>query len=292
MINPIRCLKKLRIHPLFIPFAVGICLTGRGRLFFALFCFVTIHECCHCLVAKKFGGKVSRFAITPIGERATLRGIDDLPYAKRQLILLVGPLSNLFFFCLFFVLGQYNGSFLEYAKINLLLAVFNLLPVFPLDGGRICHYYFGERIGYLKTAKMMVKMSRWFGYCLILLGVVQMILSPYEISFLVIGFYFVYANKREFLHIAYHTYAVFTTERKRNLSVVFVLLAEEKPLNVIIEEMNLEQYRYYLRKINGKLFAKTQQEMMKDLLTYGNFCSVFEVPWEKEVRCCEYGVFP
>ena len=291
MKNPIRCFKKLRIHPLLVPFVISFCLTGRGRIFFALFSFVTIHECCHCLVAKRFGGTVSSFAITPIGERATLQGTVDLSYGKRQLILLAGPFSNIIFLFLFFLLGQYKDCFLEYGRLNLILAVFNLLPILPLDGGRIFHYYLGERIGYLKAAKIMVKTSRYFGYCLILFGIIEAILSPYEISFLVIGFYFVYSNKREFLHIVYQIYEVFNAERKRDLSVAVVFLVEEKPLGIIVEEMNLEQYHFYLRKIDGKLFIKTQREMMKSLLEYGNSCSVFEIPWEKEVDRREYGVF-
>lgn len=274
--------KKLHIHPLLIPFVFGFYFTGKGRLFLSFFCFVTIHECCHCVAAKAFGGRIQKFMITPVGERAILENIMDLSYGKRQLILLAGPFSNFLLMGIFFVLGRNNPLFWEYGWVNFVLWVFNLFPFFPLDGGRLLHFYLGERRGYLKTAKAMVKISRVFGYSLILWGLLQVVFSPYEISFLVIGFYFVYANKREFLHITYQTYHIFASERKKNLPVAVHYVKEEKTIGALVEELNLEQYHFYLRKVGGELFVKSQEELMKDLLQYGNTTLVFAVPWGKE----------
>ena len=52
----------------------------------------------------------------------------------------------------------------------------------------------------------MVKVSKGFGYFLMIIGTLQVILYPFNISILLIGCYIVYSNQREYLQITYQTY--------------------------------------------------------------------------------------
>jgi Zn-dependent protease len=112
---------------------------------------VTAHELAHSLAARRFGLSVDSITLYPIGGIATLRGIPDKPLHE-IIIAAVGPLSNIALFLLlaiplylipgkFFLYDPFSldpRTFLAtFAFTNLFLALFNLIPAFPMDSGRI-----------------------------------------------------------------------------------------------------------------------------------------------------------
>jgi Zn-dependent protease/CBS domain-containing protein len=113
----------------------------------ALFASVLIHEICHALVARLYGLRTREIVMFPIGGISRL---ESQPKASQEpLIALAGPLSNLI---IGVVLLATQREFLPLEKLaaptdanlierialgNLLLGLFNLLPAYPMDGGRI-----------------------------------------------------------------------------------------------------------------------------------------------------------
>ncbi|HET9956457.1 MAG TPA: site-2 protease family protein, partial [Polyangiaceae bacterium] len=122
----------------------------------ALFACVLLHELGHSLVAQKFGLQVKEIILLPIGGIANLLGKPKHP-GQEIAIALAGPAVNILLAGLFgaalWATGQHLGgarALVASAKLpslstfllllttgNLSLALFNLLPVFPLDGGRV-----------------------------------------------------------------------------------------------------------------------------------------------------------
>ena len=106
-----------------------------------LFLCVTLHEYGHALTARRFGIGTRRITLLPIGGVALLEAMPKRP-REEILIALAGPLVNLVI-----AAGVYlwiragfpdAGGFAEVMlQANLLLAGFNLLPAFPMDGGRV-----------------------------------------------------------------------------------------------------------------------------------------------------------
>ena len=118
---------------------------------------VTIHELTHSRVAQHFGVEVKGITLLPIGGMAQMAEIPKEP-RKELLISVAGPASNLvigFVMVIgaFFIYApgelssleafgglllerSFKGAYLYLTVVNLTLAVFNLLPAFPLDGGR------------------------------------------------------------------------------------------------------------------------------------------------------------
>jgi len=164
-------------------------------LILGVFFFVTIHELCHSLVAAHFGIKVKNITLLPIGGVASMSEMPTKPY-QELLISLAGPLSNIlivivFYYPLYFLLGKetlmypflvitgqakFTGGFNVLAHIywiNLVLAVFNMLPAFPMDGGRVLRAILSYRISYKEATKIAVRMGHIFALLFAYIGIVH-----------------------------------------------------------------------------------------------------------------------
>jgi Zn-dependent protease len=145
------------------------------------------HELAHSLVAQRFRLKVSGITLWLFGGVSQLEGEPERP-SQDALITVVGPLTSLVVAGLFFVLdlllsasgglGLVAGVAGWLALINLSLGIFNLVPAFPLDGGRLLGALLWWRSGSRRTGMhQAVRVGRIFAYALIVLGFVQLFLG-------------------------------------------------------------------------------------------------------------------
>ncbi len=143
------------------------------------------HEVMHAVVARRNGVEVEGITLWLLGGVAQLRGQSPSPGADVR-IAGVGPLTSLVLsgaFAALAGLGRVAGldglplAVLDYLSvINLLLAVFNLLPAAPLDGGRLLRAALWKRRGDIHSAAITAaKAGRVFGFLLIALGVLQVV---------------------------------------------------------------------------------------------------------------------
>jgi Zn-dependent protease len=106
-----------------------------------LFASVAFHELAHSYVAQKYKLTIESITLFIFGGVAQLKG--DPPYPRAEFwIAVAGPLSSFFLSALFFLLmmstaGGTRALFTYVAQINLILGAFNLIPGFPMDGGRV-----------------------------------------------------------------------------------------------------------------------------------------------------------
>ncbi len=150
-----------------------------------VFVCVLAHELSHSLVAKKYGIRVPEITLYPIGGVASMQRI---PRASRQefTISIVGPISNfvialLLFFPLYVLLGKENlfspsleswpRTFANVFWINPLLGIFNLIPAFPMDGGRILRSLLASRMNYVNATRISVFVGHIFAILFVLLGI-------------------------------------------------------------------------------------------------------------------------
>ncbi|MEU4579071.1 site-2 protease family protein [Nonomuraea sp. NPDC023979] len=140
------------------------------------------HELAHALVAQRHGIEVPRITLWLLGGVAELRGEPRTPGADLK-IAVVGPLTSL---ACGIVCGAVAmllsgaplaaGVFLYLAGLNVLLAVFNLIPAAPLDGGRVLRAALWARSGdRTRAAVTAARAGRVFGYALVALGLFQVV---------------------------------------------------------------------------------------------------------------------
>ena len=163
----------------------------------ALFGCVLLHEFGHALAAARFGIKTRDITMLPIGGIARLERMPEDP--KQELIVAVaGPAVNvviaaILFAILFVVFGVHpvlssiyplrtlsGNMVLDLAKINLALVLFNMLPAFPMDGGRVVRALLATRLPYAKATSIAATLGQGMAVLLALngLGIIDFIGGP------------------------------------------------------------------------------------------------------------------
>ncbi len=146
-----------------------------------LFLSVFGHELAHALMAKAEGIEIEEIVLHPFGGLARLKTDPQNPRAEFR-IALAGPASSFLFAILAFVatkiaaMGNYESTVVVFFLIsagNLLLALFNLFPGYPLDGGRVLRALLWRRTGDIKDA------TRKAGICGILIGGMLVLFGVY-----------------------------------------------------------------------------------------------------------------
>ncbi|MBC7367736.1 MAG: hypothetical protein H7343_13155 [Undibacterium sp.] len=129
----------------------------------AFFTCVVLHELGHCFTAMHFGIGVRRILLMPIGGMAEFDSIPREP-PRELLMTLAGPAVNFAIAALLWVIvrspgrwafSSYEANAVGFAHTllhwNLLMGTFNLVPVFPMDGGRIFRALLATRLPYLRA---------------------------------------------------------------------------------------------------------------------------------------------
>lgn len=159
---------------------MGVC----GAL--GLFVSIIFHELCHSLVARRFDLPMKGITLFVFGGVAEME--EEPPNAKAEFFMAIaGPLASIFIGIVFYgihILGKagglpdsVSGVFSYLGLINFILAVFNLLPAFPLDGGRVLRSALWNWKGNLRwSTRIASRIGSGFGYLLIFLGVFNVII--------------------------------------------------------------------------------------------------------------------
>jgi len=144
---------------------------GFGLTFaLAVFTCVLLHEFGHALVARRFGIETRRITLLPVGGVAELERSPEDPRAEMW-IAAAGPAVNFGLAVVLALVGWATGAFASaglaavvfegLVAANLMLALFNLIPAFPMDGGRVFRAWAQRRWGRVQATRMAAKLGRW-----------------------------------------------------------------------------------------------------------------------------------
>jgi Zn-dependent protease len=183
---------EVRIHLTFLIFLAWICLSYyqiaglsgaiQGVLFIlTLFACVLLHEFGHAFAARAFGIRTPDITLLPIGGVARLSRIPDTPW-QELVVAIAGPLVNVAIAAalIFLIHGTTDFQEVEHiesprielltklASVNVMLVLFNLIPAFPMDGGRVLRSLLAMAMPYVRATQI----AAWIGQGLAIVFVI------------------------------------------------------------------------------------------------------------------------
>ncbi|MGF1616831.1 MAG: site-2 protease family protein [Acidimicrobiia bacterium] len=259
-------------------------LAGTGRVLLAVvmaalfFGSVLIHELTHSWVALARGIEVKGITLFLFGG-ATHADLETNEPTDELIVSAVGPISSLAIAALFWMASVAFGTgALAFATgylgwVNLLLAVFNLLPGFPLDGGRVLRSLIWRSSGdLLKATRIASGAGRVLGGIIVVIGVLEVVLLGQLVGglwFVAIGWFLSQAALASLVHLQ-----IKTTMREVPASRLMIRDIIEIPAGIDVDEA---VDRYFLQH-NHSAFPVTSAGETIGLVSMS---SIRELPREK-----------
>ena len=154
-----------------------------------LFCVVVLHELGHAMAARRYGIATKDITLLPIGGVARLERMPEKP-AQELVIAIAGPLVNVALAIPLAVIVWLTNNPLDLSQAvegnwsiwqrllaaNIILAVFNMIPAFPMDGGRVLRAILAMRLPYVEATNVAASIGQAFA---VLMGMAGLFVNPF-----------------------------------------------------------------------------------------------------------------
>lgn len=251
-----------------------------NKMFIFALIWVFLHEITHILVALKFGCKFYNIEFHIFGMKAELIDIDSLRENQKIIVYLSGALLNIVLAIFFYIINiKYNSSFIETSmNLNIGLAVFNLLPAYPLDGSRILEVILSKRMLFKKAQKIISIVSFSIAALFIIIAVIIYIfLHSLNLSMIIGAIIIIYITRMEEHTTMYITMSNVIKKRHKLLKNKYI---ENKSISVYYKQglvnvlalVDRNKFNtFYILDDDMKLiYILNEDELIDALKVYGN----------------------
>lgn len=253
---------------------------GGGAIALIFFLSVLAHELSHAIISNRNGLPVRSITLFVFGGVANLSREPDSAGLEFR-IAIVGPLTSLglaaFFAALWLIFRNvsegFGGICANLALINASLALFNMLPGFPLDGGRLFRSaVWARNHNRLRATRIAATAGEWIAYGVMALGIGYTFFGGYfsGIWLLLIGFFL-----RNASHASYDQLVIETT-----LNGIYVRDVMQRDVDTIAPDVTIEQLVHdYVLKRNRRCFAIVAAGEFAGLITLADIRHLPREEW-------------
>ena len=263
---------KLKVHPLFVLYGAYAAVCGRLFSFLSVTAVALLHECGHSLYAASVGYRLDRICLMPYGavvsgEPQTLRKREEI------LLCLAGPFTNaltvLFFVSLWWFFPETYAFTDTIMQASLAMLVVNLLPAYPLDGGRVAKCVLSKLFS-PRAAHIILRVTNLS----IAAGMVALfIISKFNITFLFFALFLV-CSALEKSPPAVHINFASRAALRRGVEVKTVIVGDELTVKDAVRLLDDKRYLTVRRESDGKEI--TQDELCDVMAQKSIYDNVFD----------------
>lgn len=267
----------VRIHLLLLPLLVSAYLGNYLSLFFISWCSAGLHELCHILAGKRLSVPVSGIVFMPFGLCAPLKEPFIKQPWKEILMALAGPLCNLGLAFGFEVTHtQVSSPLMVYGRdVNLAMAVLNLLPCLPLDGGRILRSILNLGTDTLSAYRITTSLSRIIAGGLFAIGIGCLVTTRFQFSVLMIGVFLLgnlfseqkNISRQALEELLYHNKKL---DRESLNACISLTAYSHLPARKLLRKLSFHRYSlvHVVDKHQRLLYTLTEDEILQALLNH------------------------
>ena len=269
MIKRLKLSFPLRLHPLFTLLMLVSVATGYFAELITLFAIVLIHEIGHAVAAKSFGWRIVKIELLPFGGVAETDDRGRSSAYEEMIVALAGPVQNGWMAAFALLMknwGVWDAAWSDYfIRANVMIALFNLLPIVPLDGGKVLQALASLWLPYYRTLTVCSAAGCMLSVPVVVYALPHSHSGGLNLNLLAIGLFLLVSNGYAY----------------RNASYVFVrfLMNREGRMSRLIEKGTLAQpivvYRH--RKIADiiRLFMRQKYHLVYVMNEKGKIEAVF-----------------
>lgn len=276
----------LKVNPFFILLLALAFFYNRLIEALILFAIVLWHESFHVLAAKVYRLAVTDIELLPFGGVARLEALLQLNPQIEWVVAVAGPVSNLL------LIGLGYGAlphldlpqqwFDFFIQANLGMAVFNLLPVLPLDGGRVLRSLLVRRMGFAQATRLAARLGQALSLALIAWGVYNIILGRYNFVLPVFAGIMLLVTARQEQNSASYIFLRYLTQKqqevrlRRVFTVRDIAATLETSLGEVLKHFQPPCYHLiWILDLDGKVLGLVSElELISALFEHGLACKL------------------
>lgn len=179
-------LNKIYFHPLFLITVLIFILIGEFRFISYFMLLIIVHELGHVLVSICFKWNIEKIIVLPFGGLTKFNEIINRPLIEEFLITIAGIVFQM----VFFILIKNKIDYKYFGIINYFILIFNLIPIYPLDGSKILNVLFNKITNFKNSILLTVIISY-----ISIIGLLIVIARVNKLIVLVIAFLLIEVNK-------------------------------------------------------------------------------------------------
>ncbi|MBU3160135.1 M50 family metallopeptidase [Clostridium frigoris] len=269
----------IKISKLFIPYIILLIVLGfKGELVIS-FVFVFLHELMHYLTARILGFSGFDIEILPVGAVLKLKNLDEANAKEDLMISLSGPLLNLllaFIFYILFIIFK-NPYFDLICNSNLAIGIFNLIPAFPLDGGRVLRDILSFNNIYRKANEATIRVSMILGSVFMFIYFVSVSANKGNFNLGLISIFILISSIKEKERIVYLIMGYIIKKKYRFIKRGYVenrsiSIFCEKSLLYVLGIIDKNKYNLFTILDGNMCVIETlyEEEIIEAIKTYGD----------------------
>lgn len=267
---------RIKLNVFFILFLFASYVTGWLQQSLVLFASVLLHELGHVYAAKKLKIKVYEVELLPYGGVARMEELSKFGGVAEAVVSAAGPVTSFAIAGACYMLRDVSGWMELSGRYNLVICLFNLLPVIPLDGGKLARNLLVFFMGYRQATRLLVLAGRAAAFMLLGYNIYDIALGSRSASLIIAAVFLYIGTFREEKFSSY--YYLFTGNNTKNMLIAqgrirkrFIKVREDTRIRTVVNRFSPVTL-CYVEVVGAEGETKrilSEDEIMKGFLVYG-----------------------
>ena len=232
--------QKIHIHPVFwVIIGISIVTANFWELLL-LFIIVFVHELGHSVAATFFSWRIKQILILPFGGVCETEEHGNRPMKEELIVTLAGPFQHILLAIGAFLLHHFQflttSTFELFMLMNVMIFIVNLLPIWPLDGGKLLFLTLSHKQPFIDAYEKVLRFSAIF---LASFFVFYLFIDPYHLNVWVIATFLFYSLYHDWKH-RHYVFVRFLVERYYGKSISFskiepIIVDEKEKIHHVLQ---------------------------------------------------------